>query len=100
MGPRTLQQKLHSTFDRAVIIGLRPAIDALRIGASNLADFRDHLLREYNKKVYTLRLSAGLFFAPYDGGLRFLGSGATEEGLTDNTGVFLVSKDGFYLQSS
>lgn len=73
MSPRQLQQKIHSTFDSGTITGLRPEVNSLRTGASNLADYRDHLLREYNKKADSLGLPTGLYFAPFDGGLRYLG---------------------------
>ncbi len=43
-------------------------------GAISKADFNDHLLREFNKKVRDLGLSSTLYFTPFDGGLRFIGS--------------------------
>lgn len=72
MSPRELQSTLHSTFDSGTITGLRPTIYDLSTGAVNKADFNDHLLREYNKKVENCGLPTGLYFAPFDGGLRVL----------------------------
>ena len=74
MSPRELQSTLHSSFDSGVITGLRPQIYDLFTGASNKADFNDHLLREFNKKVSVCGLPTGLYFAPFDGGLRYIGS--------------------------
>lgn len=76
MGPRELQNKIHSTFltSGSIWSGFRSEIVALYGVASNYDDFDNHLLREFNKKVRDLALDTGMYFIPYDGGLRFIGS--------------------------
>ena len=75
MGPRELQQKIHSTFSTGEVVwdGFRSEIVDLYELASGYADFNDHLIREFNRKVYKIG-HTGLAFTPHDGGYRFIGS--------------------------
>lgn len=76
MSPRILQQQIHSTFSAsgAVWDDFRTQIVDLYNSGTNHVDFNDHLMREFNKKVRDIGLSSDLYFVPYDGGLRFIGS--------------------------
>lgn len=75
MGPRELQQQIHSTFstNSGVWSDFRTDIIAAYTAYSGRADFNDHLLREFNRKVYDFGMT-GLVFSPHDAGYRFIGS--------------------------
>lgn len=90
MGPRELQQKIHSTFStgEAAWSSFKSEIITLYNNTSNYADFNDHLLREFNRKVLGLGFD-GLVFSPYDGGYRFIGSSLG--GVPDSGFVFLYN---------
>jgi hypothetical protein len=77
--PRQLQNRIHTDFStglaaweayRAEITGVYPA-------GGSLADYSNHLLREFNRKVDEFG-HTGLFFNPKDAGFRYIG---------DETGV-------------
>jgi hypothetical protein len=40
---------------------------------TNQSDYRDHLIREFNRKINDLNQPTGLFIRPYDDGFRFTG---------------------------
>ena len=40
---------------------------------TNQSDYRDHVIREFNRKISILNQPTGLFIAPYDNGFRFTG---------------------------
>ena len=79
--PRQLQSKIHSDYSTGEIVwsGYRDEIINLATGiaSSSKEDFNDHLIREYNRKIYSLNQPTGYLFTPYDGGYR----------LTDNLTV-------------
>lgn len=74
MSPRQLQQTIHSTFsaNEATWENFRADCVELLNSAENGADFRSHLIREFNRKVLSLGFSS-LAFSPYDGGYRYIG---------------------------
>jgi hypothetical protein len=41
---------------------------------ANRADYRDHLVREFNRKISILNQPTGLFIRPFDDGFRFTGT--------------------------
>lgn len=81
MSLRILQQKIHSTFstNEAVWESFRIEITDLYNATTNRADFGNHIMREFNKKVRDLNLSPNLYFTPFDGGLRFIDLDISEE---------------------
>jgi hypothetical protein len=70
--PRQLQSIIHSERSNlpAVWANYRSAVNALL--PTNTADINDHLVREFNRKVFNLGLNSLLIF-PFDGGFRYLG---------------------------
>ena len=81
MSPRLLQSQIHSSFEtgsgtwsdfRTGVTGLFGANSG-----SNSADYRDHLIREFNRKINDLNQPSGLYISPYDNGFRFTGVSIT-----------------------
>lgn len=75
--PRHLQSKIHSDFSKASGVWDTYKSEVISLwanGPANKADFNDHLIREFNRKVIHLGFN-NLSFSPYDAGFRFLGSG-------------------------
>jgi len=93
MSPRLLQQQIHSTFATGLATweGFRTDIINLYNSGTNYADFNDHLVREFNKKIRDFNFDSGLYFGPYDGGLRFIGS---ELGVPADEGFVFVYAGG------
>lgn len=96
MSPRQLQQQIHSTFSPsgAIWSGFKTDAVNLYIGASNYADFNDHLFREFNRKVRDLNLPTDLYFMPFDGGLRFIGTVDDLAVIEPDTGLAFVYASG------
>jgi hypothetical protein len=92
MQPRILQQKIHSTFstNEEVWVSFRTEITNSYNSTTNRADFGNHVMREFNKKVRDLGLSSSLYFAPFDGGLRFIDVDISED-IPDLGYVFVYS---------
>jgi hypothetical protein len=74
--PRHLQSIIHSekSHSGSIWSGYNQEIIDLWNSSSAHADFNDHLIREYNRKIDLFNQPTGLFFAPYDAGYRFIGS--------------------------
>jgi hypothetical protein len=75
--PSILKADLHASYEtgsgtwqtyRANITGLFAANSG-----TNRSDYRDHLIREFNRKISILNQPTGLFIRPFDGGFRFTG---------------------------
>lgn len=75
MSARVLQQKIHSDFStgQAVWDAYKTEINDLYNADPNIADFHNHVMREFNRKINVLGISSGLYFSPYDAGFRFIG---------------------------
>jgi len=74
--PRSLQSKVHSQYSADSLIweGYKTEVSGLFSSLPITADFSDHLIREFNRKVDRLGLSSDLMIAPYDAGFRFIGT--------------------------
>jgi len=75
MSPRELQDIIHCnqlptsgdmTGYKALITGMYPS--------GQTEDFGNHLIREYNRKCYSIS-QTGLMLTPYDAGFRYTGTG-------------------------
>jgi hypothetical protein len=75
--PNTLKADIHSSYAtgsgawqtyRANVTGL-----FVSNSGANRADYRDHLIREFNRKISILNQPTGLFIRPFDNGFRFTG---------------------------
>lgn len=94
MGPRELQQQIHSTFSpiTGVWSDFQSQIIVLYQATSGYADFNNHLLREYNRKVYDFGMT-GLAFTPHDAGYRFLGTSIAAIPDSGYVFVFTINND-------
>lgn len=74
MGPRNLQNQIKQDFraDNSVWSGYRDTI-VDNFAQIDYQDLSDHLLREFNRKIFNLGLNQSLLFSPFDAGFRFLG---------------------------
>lgn len=87
--PRKLQAKIHSekSKDFSIWNSLKAEIDEKYESATNLDDYGNHLIREFNIKISNyVKFEPNfnnLFITPYDAGFRFLGS--TFQGYTETT---------------
>jgi hypothetical protein len=78
--PRKLQAKIHSekSKDFSVWNSLKGEVDAKYESATNLDDYGNHLIREFNRKISNyVKFEPNfndLYITPYDAGFRFLGS--------------------------
>jgi hypothetical protein len=75
--PNILKADIHSSYEtgsgawqtyRANVTGL-----FVSNSGANRADYRDHLVREFNRKISILNQPTGLFIRPFDDGFRFTG---------------------------
>jgi len=75
--PNILKADLHASYEtglgtwqnyRANVTGLFAANSG-----TNRSDYRDHLIREFNRKISVLNQPTGLFIRPFDDGFRFTG---------------------------
>jgi len=75
--PNILKADLHASYEtglgtwqnyRANVTGLFAANSG-----TNRSDYRDHLIREFNRKISVLNQPTGLFIRPFDNGFRFTG---------------------------
>jgi hypothetical protein len=75
--PNTLKADIHSSYEtgsgawqtyRANVTGL-----FVSNSGANRADYRDHVIREFNRKISVLNQPTGLFIRPFDDGFRFTG---------------------------
>jgi hypothetical protein len=78
MSPRLLQSQIHANFSTVsgVWADFRTGVTGL-FGANsgtNASDYRDHLIREFNRKINDLNQPSGLYISPYDDGFRFTGN--------------------------
>ena len=73
MGPRFLQSQIHSDYsiDSAIWASYKTGIESMYESASSKADFDNHLIREYNRKIDALNQPSVLFMSPYDAGFRY-----------------------------
>jgi len=91
--PRKLQAKIHSekSNDISVWNALRIEIDEKYNLATNLDDYGNHLIREFNRKISNyVKFEPNfndLYITPYDAGFRFLGS--TYQNAGQNGGNFV-----------
>ena len=78
MSARLLQSQIHASYATGSgdwanfptgVTGL-----FLSESGSNSSDYRDHLIREFNRKINDLNQPTGLFIRPYDDGFRFTGN--------------------------
>lgn len=71
MHPRFLQSLIHN--ERSSVLEVWEAhktnVLATYVSASTFVDLDDHLVREFNRRVYNLGF-ASLLITPYDGGFR------------------------------
>jgi hypothetical protein len=76
--PNSLKADIHSSYEtgsgawqtyRANVTGL-----FVSNSGANRADYRDHLIREFNRKISILNQPTGLFIRPFDNGFRFTGT--------------------------
>jgi hypothetical protein len=78
MNPRLLQSQIHADFSTGsgVWADYRTDVNGLFLSGfdTNFSDYRDHLIREYNRKINNLNQPTGLFIEPYDAGFRFIGN--------------------------
>lgn len=75
--PRHLQSKIHSEASVASDVWEAYRLEVISLwdnNPTNKSDFNDHLIREFNRKVFNFNLFTGLYFLPFDGGFRFIGS--------------------------
>jgi len=78
--PRKLQAKIHSEKSNnfSVWNSLKGEVDAKYESATNLDDYGNHLIREFNRKISNyVKFEPNfndLYITPYDAGFRFLGS--------------------------
>jgi hypothetical protein len=81
MNPRLLQSQIHANYSSGsgTWLDYRTGVTGLFLTQSgnNNADYRDHLIREYNRKINNLNQPTGLFIKPYDNGFRFTGNAIT-----------------------
>jgi hypothetical protein len=81
MHPRFLQSTIHSEKSSTLAVweGYQTnVVDAYTV-APLLEDLHDHLIREFNRRVYNLGFYS-LLFSPYDGGFRLAGVYVTGSG--------------------
>ena len=78
-----LQQKIHSSFaaNSSVWAALKLDVETVLEGIPNTHIFDAHLLREFNRKVYSLGFE-GLAFIPHDAGYRYISG--SEESIASN----------------
>jgi len=83
--PRRLQSKIHSEKSTVAQIwtDYKQQIIDLWNTSQSKADFNDHLIREFNRKINRFNKSSDLFIKPFDGGYRFIG-GPSLSTLSDN----------------
>lgn len=93
MGPRELQQKIHSTFSpiEGTWSSFKEEIEVF-YAVHDKSELNSHLLREFNRKVLGLGF-AGLAFSPYDGGYRFIGESIGGGGGSPDSGFVFVYDD-------
>jgi hypothetical protein len=75
--PQLFKSDIHSSYETGsgVWQGYRATLTGLFAANSgtNQSDYRDHLIREFNRKISILNQPTGLFISPYDDGFRFTG---------------------------
>lgn len=76
MEPRYLQSLIHTDYsnESSVWSSYRSQIKSAYESSSSKVDFNDHLIREFNRKIYRLNQSTDLYILPFDGGFRFIGN--------------------------
>ncbi len=75
--PNTLKADIHSSYETGAATwqSYRESVTGLFAAnsGSNQSDYRDHVIREFNRKISILNQATGLFISPYDNGFRFTG---------------------------
>ncbi len=75
--PRLLNSVVHADFSTGTGVWndyRANVVDLFTSGSgANQADYRDHVIREFNRKISVLNQDTGLFIAPYDDGFRYTG---------------------------
>ena len=75
--PNSLRADIHANYEtgsgawqiyRSNVVSLFTANSG-----TNQSDYRDHVIREFNRKISILNQPTGLFISPYDDGFRFTG---------------------------
>lgn len=76
--PQLLKSQIHYNYQTgsAVWESFRTTLTGLFAANSgtNKSDYRDHVIREFNRKISILNQPTGLFISPYDDGFRFTGT--------------------------
>ena len=79
--PRHLQAIIHADFSSGSgnWTGYRDQIVSMYNSSptGSKGDFNDHLIREYNRKIYKLGQPIELYITPWDAGFRFKGTGVS-----------------------
>ena len=68
MGPRYLQGQIHADYstEESVWSDYRSQIKNLYDASVSKADFNNHLIREYNRKINILNQSTDLYISPFN----------------------------------
>jgi len=81
--PRRLQSKIHSEKSTVAQIwtDYKQQIIDLSNASQSKADFNDHLIREFNRKINRFNKSSDLFITPFDAGFRFTANSISQVNL-------------------
>jgi hypothetical protein len=75
--PNILKADIHASYETGsgTWQSYRVNVTGLFVANSgtNQSDYRDHVIREFNRKISILNQPTGLFISPYDDGFRFTG---------------------------
>jgi hypothetical protein len=75
--PNILKADIHASYETGsgTWQSYRTNVTGLFVANSgtNQSDYRDHVIREFNRKISILNQPTGLFISPYDDGFRFTG---------------------------
>jgi hypothetical protein len=82
--PRRLQNAIHSEKSTSLSVWQSYKNEVNSFIRETWADINDHLVREFNRRVYNLGFSS-LMFSPFDAGFRYTAVGS---------GFFILNSDG------
>ena len=75
--PNILKADLHASYETGLGTWQNYRVNVTGLFAANSgtnqSDYRDHLIREFNRKISILNQPTGLFIRPFDDGFRFTG---------------------------
>jgi hypothetical protein len=75
--PNILKADLHASYETGLGTWQNYRVNVTGLFAANSgtnrSDYRDHLIREFNRKISILNQPTGLFIRPFDNGFRFTG---------------------------